>query len=109
MINAEKSDLYDVLAYVAFARAAMSREERVNTHKALSFSHYEDKEREFLDFVLDHYVREGVGELDEEKLPQLLELKYHGVADAVAVLGEVADIRAMFLGFQRYLYAARAA
>ena len=34
MIDAEKSDLYDVLAYIAFALAPITREERVNTQKA---------------------------------------------------------------------------
>ena len=38
MIDAEKSDLYDVLAYIAFAMAPITREERVNTHKAQIFS-----------------------------------------------------------------------
>ena len=106
MIDAEKSDLYDVLAYIAFAQAPISREERVNTHKSLIFDHYGGgKQREFLDFVLDHYVKQGVGELDEGKLPQLLELKYHAVADAVAVLGNVRTIRETFIGFQKHLYA----
>ena len=87
MIDAEKSDLYDVLAYVAFAQVPISREERVNARKSFIFAHYEDKQQGFLGFVLDHYVKQGVEELDQEKLPHLLELKYHAVADAVAVLG----------------------
>jgi len=107
MIDAEKSDLYDVLAYIAFAQAPISREERVNTHKDVIFSGYGGKQQEFLDFVLDHYVKQGVTELDQDKLPQLLELKYHAVADAVAVLGEVKDIREMFVGFQAHLYEPR--
>ena len=48
-----------------------------------------------------------MGELDQEKLPHLLELKYHAVADGVAVLGNVTDIREMFIGFHRNLYARR--
>ena len=105
VVNAEESDLYDVLAYIAFARPAITREERVNTHKRQIFEEYGDKQREFLDFVLEQYVRQGVGELDQEKLPHLLELKYHAVADAVAVLGNVTDVREMFVGFQEHLYA----
>jgi len=105
MIDAEKSDLYDVLAYIAYAQAPISRQERVAARKALIFAHYiGDKQQEFLDFVLDHYVTQGVGELDQEKLPNLLELKYHAVADAVAELGAVAAIRDMFIGFQEHLY-----
>ncbi|VEN72671.1 hypothetical protein EPICR_10170 [Candidatus Desulfarcum epimagneticum] len=46
-----------------------------------------------------------MGELDQEKLSALLELKYHSVRDAVAELGGVPEIRDMFVGFQENLYA----
>jgi type I restriction enzyme R subunit len=104
MIDAEDSDLYDVLAYVRFAHAPISRSERVATHRGLIFSRYTGKQQTFLDFVLDQYVRQGVRELDQAKLPQLLALKYHGVNDAVAELGSVAEISALFTGFQQHLY-----
>ncbi len=104
MIDAEKSDLYDVLAYIAFALSPITREERVNTHRQQIFSHYDPKLQAFLDFVLSQYVKEGVGELDQTKLPHLLELKYRAVSDAAAQLGGVAQIRDAFIGFQRHLY-----
>ena len=47
---------------------------------------------------------EGVGELDQDKLPDLLELKYHSIGDTVAALGSVAAIRDVFAGFQERLY-----
>ena len=104
LIDAEKSDLYDVLAYIAYASAPMSRQERVLAHKSLIFSQYIGKQQEFLDFVLEQYIKAGVGELDRAKLPQLLELKYHAVRDAVTELGSVANISEVFVGFQQYLY-----
>ncbi|MBN3945201.1 MAG: DEAD/DEAH box helicase family protein [Nostoc sp. NMS7] len=104
LIDAEKSDLYDVLAYIAYASAPMSRRERVLAHKSLIFSRYIGKQQEFLDFVLEQYIKAGVGELDRSKLPQLLELKYHAVRDAVEELGSVANISEVFIGFQQYLY-----
>ncbi|MGO9237114.1 MAG: EcoAI/FtnUII family type I restriction enzme subunit R [Methylocella sp.] len=104
MIDAEKSDLYDVLAYIAFALSPITREERVNTHRQKIFSYYDPKLQAFLDFVLSQYVKEGVGELDQAKLPHLLELKYRAVSDAAAQLGGVAQIRDAFIGFQRHLY-----
>jgi len=107
MIDAEKSDVFDVLAYIAFALSPMTREERVSENKEQIFSHYDDKQQGFLDFVLAQYVREGVGELDQEKLPDLLELKYHAVSDAAAELGSVAGIRELFVGFQQFLYQER--
>ena len=104
MIDAEKSDLFDVLAYIAFALAPITREERVNARREQIFSHYDYKLQAFLDFVLFQYVKEGVGELDQAKLPHLLELKYRAVSDAAAELGGVAQIRDAFIGFQRHLY-----
>ncbi len=60
--------------------------------------------------MLQQYVKEGVEEQDQDqdqtKLGALLELKYHGISDAAAELGAVADIRDVFVGFQRYLYKA---
>ncbi|WP_028164162.1 EcoAI/FtnUII family type I restriction enzme subunit R [Bradyrhizobium elkanii] len=107
VINAENSDVYDVLAYVAFALAPIARSERVEARRAEIFSHYESKLQAFLDFVLGQYVKQGVGELDQEKLASLLQLKYHTVDDALVQLGSAAVIRDAFVGFQQYLYADR--
>ena len=104
LIDAENSDLYDVLAYIAYANTPISRRERVLAHKGLIFSRYTGTQQAFLDFVLDQYIRQGVGELDQNKLPQLLELKYHDIRDAVADLGSVNNIRTVFIGFQQHLY-----
>jgi type I restriction enzyme R subunit len=104
MIDAEKSDLYDVLAYIAFASAPITREARAEASRPFISARYDAKLQTFLDFVLAQYVKEGVGELDADKLPRLLELKYRAVADAAAELGAVASIRAAFVGFQQHLY-----
>jgi type I restriction enzyme R subunit len=104
MINAEKSDLFDVLAYIAFALAPITRSERVETRKGNIFAKYDGKLQAFLDFVLAQYVQQGVEELDQEKLTSLLVLKYHSVPDAVDQLGGVPLIKDTFIGFQRHLY-----
>ena len=54
--------------------------------------------------MLAQYVTHGVGELDQAKLGNLLELKYHTVSDAADQLGGVPVIRDTFVGFQQYLY-----
>jgi len=104
MIDAEKSDLYDVLAYIAFALSPITRQQRVDTHKSEILAPYDPKLQTFLDFVLSQYIKEGVGELDQSKLPHLLELRYRAISDATAELGGPATIRAAFIGFQRHLY-----
>jgi len=105
IIDAEKSDLFDVLAHVAYALPTLTREERASKAKIIISTHFNSKQRVFLDFVLSHYVSAGVEELDQAKLTPLLRLKYHdSIADAVADLGKPEEIGKVFSGFQRYLY-----
>jgi type I restriction enzyme R subunit len=105
IIEAEKSDLFDVLAYVAYAAAPLTREVRAANARVYINSRFTTKQQAFLDFVLSHYVEVGVEELDQEKLTPLLRLKYRdSLADAVADLGKPEEIGQAFAGFQKYLY-----
>lgn len=104
IIEAPESDLFDVLAYIAFRHAPISRKERVTMRREHILDKYSDPQQDFLDFVLSHYVDQGVRELDQDKLPSLLELKYQSIDDAVAELGSVAAIRGVFVDFQQGLY-----
>ncbi len=105
IIKAEKSDLFDVLAYIAYALPTLTREERAARAKARISSAFNSKQQTFLDFVLAHYVSQGVHELDQEKLTPLLRLKYNdSLADAVADLGRPEEIGTVFSSFQKYLY-----
>lgn len=105
IIDAEASDLFDVLAHVAYAKPPLTRQDRAASARPHINAHFSSRQRAFLDFVLDHYIAEGVGELDQEKLTPLLRLKYHdSISDAVAELGEPAEIGRAFADFQKYLY-----
>jgi type I restriction enzyme R subunit len=105
IINAEKSDLFDVLAYVAYALPPLNREERATRAKVAISTHFNNKQQAFLDFVLAHYVSVGVEELDQDKLTPLLRLKYrNSIQDALDDLGQPEEIGQVFAGFQKYLY-----
>lgn len=105
IIEAEKSDLFDVLAFVAYAMAPLTREVRAANAKVYINSQFTTKQGAFLDFVLSHYVEVGVEELDQEKLSPLLRLKYgDSLSDAIADLGDPEEIGQTFAGFQKYLY-----
>ena len=109
IIDAEKSDLFDVLAHVAYARPPLTREVRAANAKVYINTRFSAKQQVFLDFVLSHYVSVGVEELDQEKLTPLLRLKYNdSIADAVADLGKPDEIGKVFAGFQKYLYTSAA-
>ena len=105
IIDADKSDLFDVLAHVAYALPTVTREVRAANARVHIHSEFNDRQQAFLDFVLAHYVSEGVEELDQKKLTPLLRLKYHdSLSDAVADLGKPEEIGRVFAGFQKYLY-----
>ncbi|MGH4138404.1 EcoAI/FtnUII family type I restriction enzme subunit R [Clostridium sp.] len=104
LIDAENSDLFDVLEYVSFAVKPITREARVAEARADIFNGLDDKHRDFLEFVLSKYIESGVEELEQQKLPSLLELKYHSIPDAVKELGDATKIRTTFIAFQKYLY-----
>lgn len=104
IIDAEKSDLFDVLAHVAYALPPQTREDRAEHARAEIGTHFGNRQQAFLNFVLAQYVSQGVGELDEQKLVPLLLLKYKGLPDAAAELGGTELIRNAFVGFQQYLY-----
>ena len=105
IIDAEKSDIFDVLAHVAYAVPPLTREVRADNARVCINTRFGARQKAFLDFVLDHYVTVGVEELDQEKLTPLLRLRYHdSIADAIADMGKPGEIGAMFASFQKYLY-----
>ncbi|WKZ47896.1 MAG: DEAD/DEAH box helicase family protein [Anaerolineales bacterium] len=104
LINAENSDLLDVLEYISFLQPPITRERRVANSQSKIFASLTSEQKQFIEFVLSKYIEVGVEELDQEKLPQLLKLKYKAIEDAKEILGAVESIRNMFIDFQKYLY-----
>ncbi len=104
VIDAEDSDLLDVLSYVSFMTPKITRGERIARTRDTILSGLDPQHTDFLQFVLAKYSEKGVEELGEDKLPVLLNLKYHAIADAEKSLGSIAGIRSMFFGFQQKLY-----
>jgi type I restriction enzyme R subunit len=105
LVDMEKSDLYDVLEYVFNGDyIAMTREARAKAAEATIFALLNDKQKEFISFVLSKYIETGVDELDQEKLPILLTNKYQSLEDAKEILGDVANISRLFIEFQEHLY-----
>ncbi|MFT5660209.1 MAG: type I restriction enzyme R subunit [Sulfurimonas sp.] len=105
LINAQKSDLFDVLEYVFDGNIKpISRTKRVDEARKNIFALLNKEQSEFIEFVLSKYIESGVEELAQDKLPILLENKYQSLEDAKEILGEVASISSLFIEFQKYLY-----
>ncbi len=104
LIDAPNSDIFDVLAYVRFTLAPLSRSERAETARARGLGGYEAEMREFLDFVLRSYEVHGIEELAPAKIADFLRIRYGGTNDAKRRLGSVTAIREAFVGIQVHLF-----
>lgn len=103
ILKAENSDIYDVLSYVAYQSEILEREQRAAKMRE-HFKELNANHQEFLEFVLNQYILNGVYELDDEKLGTFLQLKYKTIADAKPILGDLKTIRNNFIEYQKYLY-----
>ena len=108
LIDAENSDLFDVLDYVFNSDSKpITRATRVAAAESRIFALLNPKEREFIEFVLSKYIEVGVEELDTSKLSLLLTSMYQSQKDGISSLGgNASQIKGMFENFQRYLYQA---
>jgi type I restriction enzyme R subunit len=104
LIDAENSDLFDVLEYVAFVKPTLTRAERALATRPGLNKVLTANQVDFIDFVLERYVATGVEELDDDRLPDLIKLKYKALQDGIAALGGVEAAREAFIGFQQFLY-----
>ena len=103
LIDADDSDLLDVLEYIAYNIEPMNRRERVRKVDAYRHS-LSAKEQEFVNYITDLYVRAGVEELAMEKLSAIIALKYGSVQDGVTQLGSIEVAKNTFLKVQQRLY-----
>lgn len=105
LIDAKESDVYDVLAYVAYAANTITRQQRVDQAKPSINTAFADyRQQDFIRFILDKYIVDGVSELSVGKMSSLVELRYNTISEAAAEFGSPKAIREMFVGFQPYLY-----
>ena len=104
LVNAEDSDLFDVLEYISFAKEPIARTQRVGDANNNIFAMIDIKQKEFIEFVLDKYIKNGVDQLDVNNLSKLIELKYKTIYDAENALGNIDDIKKNFINFQKFLY-----
>lgn len=105
LIDAADSDIFDVLAYIRFSLDPKTRHERADGARSGSLTEQSAEMRDFLEAVLGAYEREGSQELLIAKLPTFLKVKYGSVGEGKTALGgNLAAIRAAYVGMQRHLY-----
>ena len=104
VIDAENSDLFDVLQYIAFSNAAISRKERVDLAEDNIYNFINKDQVDFIRFVLNNYIKEGIDELDISNLSTIINSKYGSINEAQKELGSSSEIKEAFTDFQKYLY-----
>jgi type I restriction enzyme R subunit len=109
MIEAENCDLFDVLEYISYARKPLTRKERVQGAQSNIYTFLNSNQRDFITFILKNYEQDGVDELDIAKLSSALTSKYGGIHEAQKFLGDVDEIRKVFVEFQQHLYTVKVA
>ena len=103
LIDADNSDLLDVLAYISFNVEPIQRAERAQRTDTY-VSTLSAPQQDFVRYVISLYIREGIEELGTSKLPELLNMKYGSVQDGISYLGGLNMAKQTFYGFQRSLY-----
>lgn len=85
-LELENCDMLDVLAYLAYNTTPMDRQRRAEILKQQAQKSYTSAQMDFLDYVMQLYVRNGFKELSADNLPTLIGMKYHTPVDAIAAL-----------------------
>ena len=109
MIDAQSCDLFDVLEYISYARKPITRAERVANAQGNIYTFLNERQRDFIEFILRNYVQDGVDELDISKLSSSLTSKYGSVFEGQKQLGDVDEIKRVFVEFQQHLYTVKVA
>ena len=101
----DNCDMLDVLEFLAYNTKPIDRKKRAQILREEEMNKMSSQQMDFVNFVLDLYVKHDFKELGNDKLGTLLEMKYHSLTDAVMNLGlKPEEMRSFYLGMQRQLY-----
>jgi type I restriction enzyme R subunit len=107
IFDAPNSDIYDVLAHISFNLDLKTRDERALSVRSSKYleKYHNEKAKEFLEFILDRYAKDGVKELQDDNLPSLIDLSKMGVVREVASnFGGIPQLKEEYFKLQEELY-----
>jgi type I restriction enzyme R subunit len=105
LINAENSDLFDVLEFIAFDKKPLTRSNRILRASDTIFDEdIDEKTKEFLEFVLSTYQKDGFETLSYDAFVDLLSLKYGSPVEAEMYFGDLNIVKTNFVKTQEKLY-----
>ncbi len=104
-LEMEQCDMLDVLAYLAYNTTPIDRIARAHILMEQARRLYTPPQQDFVQYMMDLYVRNGFHELGSDKLPTLISMRYHSTSDAVAVLQmKPMEIKDFYWNMQKMLY-----
>lgn len=105
LVDAPKSDLFDVLSYILFTNPPKTRKDRADGVRQNRLSDFEPEMQQLLTSILQAYEDAGVTQLATRKLGQFLTAKYGSVGEGKAKLGELGTVKNAYRAIQVDLYA----
>lgn len=107
VMGREDCDLLDVLDYLAYETTPIERARRVELVRRDYYNTISKAQQQFLDFLMEQYVKNGEHEFTMDNLPTFLDMKYGTAADAIRTLNmNASSIKNQYIEFQRQLYIA---
>lgn len=105
IFEAEESDIYDVLAHLSFNMDIKTRSERVLAVEDSEFvqKYHSEKAKQFIEFILQRYQKDGVKELDEKNLSILVKLSGNDSRELRESFGKY-NIRDEYFELQKEIY-----
>ena len=105
LVDAPKSDLFDVLNYILFTSPPKTRQDRADGVRQDDLGSFEPEMQQLLQSILQAYENVGVSELATKKLGQFLTAKYGSVSEGKDKLGDLSSVKKAYKKMQVGLYA----
>ena len=103
IIDADNSDLLDVLEYISYAIPPIERKQRAERARDYRTELSPDQQA-FVDYLILAYINNGVKELSNKNLPGLIAQKFDDLQTGLNRLGGVSMARKIYSTFQQRLY-----
>lgn len=105
IFEAEKSDIFDILAYISYGNEIKNRTERSKIAKSILEKYENPKAKDFLQFLLELYEREWIMNFKKDGLSSKIELFNRWLAREIAAeFGWVKELKQAYYDLQKGIY-----
>ena len=101
LVDANDSNLFDVLSYIHFSANPKTRIERAD---GVLLEEEAEEMGLYLNHILQAYIENGEAELASHSLGSFVEVRYRGVSEGNQKLGDIPSIKSKLIGLQMQIY-----